>query len=127
MHITEKLSLKMKRPFISTKCIYIQSIDISIDNDCNSPNITVSFIYDYDKYDMFLLTLLFTNVSSFFWERDSPSFNLGELLFYDEEDGSPLVIADELGGFKLVCQDVELISLKETSQDWVYLMDAMRL
>jgi hypothetical protein len=116
MHVTEKISLQMKRPFVSTECTYVQKIELKINEHTKSTDIVVSFIYDHE---IFLLTLLFENVSKFIMERDSPGFNLGELLFYDEEDGTSLCIGDELGGFSIVCNNVQFISIEEMNQAWV--------
>ncbi len=124
MHITEKISLEMKKNFISTECSHIQKIEYTKPNDSSQINLLLTFIYEQGQYQ---LTLRFLNVTAFCLERDSISFDFGELLFYDNEDGTPLHVGDELGGFLLVCDDAEYVSLKTNDQAWVGLIDDLEL
>ena len=107
----------MKKQFISTECSSIQKIQFVAKGASENTDMRLTFVYEQEYY---LLTLQFKNVTNFCCERDSflcekdtYSFNLGELLFYDDEDGTPLHIGDELGGFSLICDNVEFICLEK--------------
>ncbi len=125
MHITKKISLEMKKTFISTECSHIQKIEYTSNAEASQKiNLLLTFIYEQGNYQ---LTLRFINVTMCYRERDSVSFICGELLFYDDEDGTPLHVGDELGSFSLVCDDVEFVILKDNDQQWVREIDDLRL
>ena len=115
MHITEKISNQMKRSFNSTNCSAIRDVSFLVGETSETPSFVIKFVYGVkgvaDVQE--LLTLRFVNVREFDLENcDSGGVSLGELLFYDHEDGSPLHIGDEAGDFGLVCEDVEFVKIE---------------
>lgn len=112
MHITEKLSNQMKAQFISTDCSDIRRIQFNYDQASREYSLQITFVYLHEQK---LLTLQFINVTEFILEKenaDTYCFSLGELLFYDEQDGSRINIADELGGFSIICDDVKFVHVE---------------
>ncbi len=105
----------MKRSFDSTNCSAIRGVSFSVDETSKSPTFVIKFVYGVkgvaDSQE--LLTLRFVNVREFDLEYcDSGGASLGELLFYDNKDGSPLRIGDEAGDFGLVCEDVGFVKIE---------------
>lgn len=110
MHITEKLSNQMNAQFISTECSDIRRIQYIYDRKSKECSVQITFVY---LHELELLTLQFINVTEFVLEKENVCcFNLGELLFYDEQDGSQLHIGDELGGFSIICDDVKFVHVE---------------
>ena len=110
MHITETLSCQMKTQFISTECTDIREIRLKFDNKHIGVNVHITFVYARETE---LLTLQFLGVTELNLEKyEAGIFSLGELLFYDEEDGSLLHVGDELGGFSIICKNVEFVKLE---------------
>lgn len=116
MHITKKISSSMKEMFDPSKCSYIQKITLCSYSE-SGIDIIITFVYNHDLQ---VLNLLFKDVILFELTRDTAPFNIGELLFYDTEDCSPLVVADELGGLSITCSDIVFISIEEMKEDWVH-------
>ena len=120
MHVIEKISHQLQEQFVSTDCTFVQRIKLLADHKRTSIDMQVTFVYDSGEH-LRLLTLCFREVQQLEIERDSVRCDLGELLFYDDEDGTPLHIGDELSsGFSIVCNDVDFVDIKEAQQDWIY-------
>jgi hypothetical protein len=116
MHITSKLSQQLGKTFVSTECSYIQGIKIQ-NNTTDTANVQVTFIYESE----YLLSLLFKGVIEFELARETISCQLGELLFYDSEDDSNIIVGDELGrSFHVVCKDVQFIKIEKIGRcEWL--------
>jgi hypothetical protein len=120
MHVIEKISLQMGSPFVSTKCSFVQKVEFQKNSITHETDFLVSFVYDRETS---LLHLLFKSVLKFTLERDSIAWDLGEFLFYDYEEGSPICVCDELGSsFSLTCKGVEFVGIEPMRDDWVALL-----
>jgi hypothetical protein len=146
MHIIEKISMQMQRSFVSTDCSFIQKVEFKKNSATHEVDILVSFVYESEysslrnqlsvpndayilvqDHEILLLHLLFESVLEFRLERDSTAWKLGELLFYDDEDGSPICVSEELGSdFYLTCKDIKFIGIEPLKdRDWVMLLDPL--
>ena len=121
MHIIHKISEQMNEQFDSEKCSGVQNVEYKSEYNGKKVNcISVTFIYDNNQYD---IKLLFIDVSEFELDRDNIVFECMELLFYDDEDGTPIIIGDECGRTRIVCKDVKFIEKKPMTSAWVSFLD----
>ena len=117
MNPIAKISQQMLETFEPSKCHFFHSLKFVVDystdrNGYLTGDIEVTIVYDSenkDKDKVLLLKLLLINVRECKIICFSELFDFGRLIFYDAERNSGCHVVDELGGFHIICDDVQFI------------------